>query len=405
MPRILAGTALVTCVLAGRAAAQARPAAHLMAQGIVAGIRADPQPGGGGATEVRLLQTVLMGEARWRGVAGRLTLNGEGLTLAGGEFAPGNWGEGFVDRRHPHTWAHEVMAWGTRRAGPLTVGLAAGKGFAPYGTDDPMVRPFVRYPVNHHLAQVLERLQVAAGARVGPVALEAALFNGDEPEGPWQWPRLDRLGDSWSARLLLTPAAGLELQGSLARIASPEHRPGAGPDHDKTSLSARWEGGVGGGAGYALAEWARTVEGEGLFRFTSLLAEGSWLARGVRIAYRFERTDRPEEERRFGRPFRSARPHLDDAILGVTRWTTHSVGLQRRFGGQGGIAPFVEVTMGRMRATGPALFQPDEFYGRSRFWSVTAGARLDWGGPMRRMGRYGVLAEPPRASHHTGAHP
>ena len=32
--------------------------------------------------------------------------------------------------------------------------LSAGKGFAPFGTDDPMSRPIFRYPVNHHLAQI-----------------------------------------------------------------------------------------------------------------------------------------------------------------------------------------------------------------------------------------------------------
>ena len=36
-------------------------------------------------------------------------LNLEGLTIANGELATGDWGEGFDDRRHPHTYLHEAM--------------------------------------------------------------------------------------------------------------------------------------------------------------------------------------------------------------------------------------------------------------------------------------------------------
>ena len=32
------------------------------------------------------------------------------VTLEGGELTPGAWGEGFVDRRHPHTYVHELLA-------------------------------------------------------------------------------------------------------------------------------------------------------------------------------------------------------------------------------------------------------------------------------------------------------
>ena len=65
-----------------------------------------------------------------------------------------------------------------------------------------MVRPFLRYPVNHHLAQILERALAIAALRAGPVFAEAGLFNGDEPERPGQGPRIGgRFGDSWSGRL------------------------------------------------------------------------------------------------------------------------------------------------------------------------------------------------------------
>ena len=39
----------------------------------------------------------------------RTTLNLEGLTQSDGELTFGAWGEGFIDRRHPHTLLHEAM--------------------------------------------------------------------------------------------------------------------------------------------------------------------------------------------------------------------------------------------------------------------------------------------------------
>ena len=39
-----------------------------------------------------------------------LTLDFEGLTLDRGQLNPGAYGEGYADRRHPHTYLHEAMA-------------------------------------------------------------------------------------------------------------------------------------------------------------------------------------------------------------------------------------------------------------------------------------------------------
>jgi hypothetical protein len=161
--------------------------------------------------EVRLVQPAIMAHAgaisnRVRLVA---TLNLEGLTVPNGELTPGAWGEGFVDRRHPHTYLHELMLSVPEVLGDadrdIQFSVSLGKGFAPFGTDDPMARPVVRYPVNHHLAQILERVMVIAGVRTRWGAVEAGVFNGDEPERPGQWPRLSRFGDSWSGRLTLHP--------------------------------------------------------------------------------------------------------------------------------------------------------------------------------------------------------
>src|SRR3990170_5054614 len=159
-----------------------------------------------------------------------------------------------------------------------------------------MTRPFVKYPVNHHLAQVLERAGVIAAARAGRLTLEAASFNGDEPESPSDWPAWDRIGDSWSLRATVRPGPPAELQASFADVTSPEISFGGGLDHRKMSTSARYET----SRRYALVEWARTSErdrGKEAFAFVSALAEGALAVGRARVSFRAERTERPEEER------------------------------------------------------------------------------------------------------------
>jgi hypothetical protein len=327
------------------------------------------------------------------------TLNLEGLTMEDGELALGDWGEGFIDRRHPHTYLHEVVVSFddilSRVDGSARVSLSAGKGFAPFGTDDPMSRPVVRYPVNHHLAQILERVVGILGVKAGPVILEAGLFNGDEPERPGQWPRISRFGDSWSGRVTLLPTPQVELQGSHAMVHSPEHRLGSGLDQSKWSLSARWSGAVKDFPVYGLLEWARTSEADGFFVFRSFLAEGAWTLGRSRLHYRFERTERPEEERTLS-PFRSVRPHLENSILGTTRWSIHTAGygFELRPTELLHLLPFLELSYGRMADVGGGIFEVRSFYGKTSFWSLTVGARMNLGMRLHRMGRYGVAQNP-----------
>jgi hypothetical protein len=394
-------TIVLALLLPSLAQAQSSPWIRLGASGVPLYTFADPVPRNQSLAEVRLVQPVIMAHA---GVASNrirllATLNLEGLTIEDGELTPGAWGEGFMDRRHPHTYLHELMLSGHdllgRVDGRTQVSLALGKGFAPFGTDDPMVRPAVRYPVNHHLAQILERAVVIAGVRAGPATLEAGLFNGDEPERPGQWPNVERFGDSWSGRLTLQPVAGLELQGSYAMVHSPEHRPGSGTDQDKWSVSGRWRGAVKGFPVYGLLEWARTSEAEGFFVFHSLLAEGAWTTGRSRLHYRFERTERPEEARTLSF-FRSVRPHQENSILGITRWTIHTAGYGFQLGDRDDPAsgfPFVELSHGRMAAVGGGVFDVSSFYGKESFWSISIGLRLSLGMQMHRMGRYGVAQD------------
>ncbi|MEX0980296.1 MAG: hypothetical protein WDZ89_04325, partial [Gemmatimonadota bacterium] len=330
-------------------------------------------------------------------------LNLEGLTMPGGVLTMGAFGEGFVDRRHPHTYLHEAMislALPERRFGAVDVSVAAGRGMAAFGTDDPMNRPALRYPVNHHWAQIMERAVVTLGARRGPLVVEGSLFNGDEPASPVQWPRLDRFGDSWSARVLLHPVAGVELQASHASVASPEHRPGAGPDAVKWSASGRFQR----ESTFALVEWARTSEADGRFAFSSVLAEVARTRGAHRTFYRFERTERPEEERTTD-PFRAQRPHLDDSILGISRWTIHTLGWRGAPQNRAGVTfePLAEVSLGRVASAGPGIFDAAAFYGRRSAWGITAGIRITTG-PAHRMGRYGVLAPDNGGTGHDQAH-
>jgi hypothetical protein len=353
----------------------------------------DPGPGGVTRTDFAIDVAHAMARARLAGGRIRLsaTLSLEGATIPGGVLTPGAVGEGYIDSRHPHTYLHELVATAQQPLGRnAALSITAGKGFVPFGTDDPMSRPALRYPVDHHWAQVLERFVAIVGVRAGPAALEAALFNGDEPERPWQWPNLSRLGDSWAVRATVRPGPGLEFQASHAWVASPEHRAGAGPEAVKWSGSARLERRWDARRAYGLVEWARTEVAGGFFAFDALLLEGELRLARHRPYYRFERTERPEEERGID-PFRTRRPLTDDAILGVTRWTIHTLGYGRAFAVRGLVfEPLVEVARAGVTAVGPGLFRPSEFYGDDTIWFVTAGVRVGVGRP-HRMGRYGVV--------------
>jgi hypothetical protein len=376
-------------------------AAPLKAQQVTGGVsatllydRVDPVPLGGPLGELRVIHPVGMVHASMP--AARLSFTGmvnfEGLTLDDGQLAPGVSGEGYADRRHPHTYLHEaVLTLEPRAPRGIAWSLSAGKGFAPYGSDDPMSRPVLRYPVNHHLAQVLERLVAIAAVRAGPVGLEAALFNGDEPDAPDQWPNAGRFADSWSARVTLHPVEGVELQGSLASIESPEHRGGGGLDHAQRSVSARVERAYGAHRLYGLAELARSDDDA--FVMHSFLAEAAWGRHRHQAHYRFERTERPEEQR-LANPWRTPRPHHDFSNLGVTRWSLHTFGyaFDAPAGGDLALVPMVEVTLGRVHSMTPASFDPALFYGRDTFWAVSAGVRIGWGARLHRMGRYGAAA-------------
>jgi hypothetical protein len=389
----LVGGALLPCPLAAQATWGTQVTPVLT--------RADPVPGGSTLTELRFTAPILFGHADL--LEGRVELHamldGEGLTMPNGQLATGAFGEGWEDRRHPHTWAHELLVTATDLA-PLPGGvhwsLTAGKGFVAYGTDDPMSRPELVYPVNHHWSQILERAALILGLRRGAVTLEGTAFNGDGPVAWDTWPNWSRFGDSWAARALVrASSAGVELQASYAHVRSPENRAGAGPDQDKVSVSARLERPLGPGRIYGLAEWAYNSEADGFFTFYSGLAEAQWSRAPHRVYLRLERTDRPEDERVFGNPFRTVRPLLESSITGITRWLVATGGYGR------GLTPdrlpvrvegIAEAEYAHVsRLTG--LFDPAAQYGRNDLWMFSVALRIAAGARMHRMGRYGVAAE------------
>ena len=336
-------------------------------------------------------------------VQGMLSL--EGVTIERGELNAGMTGEGYIDRRHPHTYLHELTATAQAGSARTLVSVTAGKGFAPFGTDDPMTRPFEKYPINHHLAQILERIVVIAALRRGPVILEGGSFNGDEPESAGDAPNRRRLWDSWAARLTVIPLAGSELQASYARVESPENSRGGGPDDRKYSASARFTDRA--QTRYALLEWARTgeyVSGSPTFSFTSLLAEGAVRNGDMRWAMRLERTERPDEER-LSDPFRTVVPATDFSILGRSRWIilTGRIGLTRDVGANFRVEPFLEMAgMSVSETFTPSAFDPRLFYGSNRIWSLSFGARLSSGMIHSRMGRYGAAITPERGRNFPG---
>jgi hypothetical protein len=418
-PRLLApsaGCALLAALAAGAPLRAQDPmtgwSAAVGARAIPLATHATPATGGEDRTEVYLTQPVVMGHAMSRG--GRLELTGmlnlEGATLRRGELNAGIWGEGYIDRRHPHTYLHELAAtaWivgGASSARALT--LTAGRGFAPFGTDDPMSRRLVKFPANHHLAQILERYVATAGVRAGPAVVEAGVFSGNEPTSPRDLTGLERFGDSWSTRVTIFPSRAAELQASYARVASPELPPSSESEHRKVSVSARVERSRPGGAGeYGLLEWARTEElftGVRAHDFRTLLAEGALVRRGIELGARFERTTRPEEERLVD-PFRSPVPPTDVQLLGVTRWHIVSarVALAGSENGSTRVRPFVEVGRAAVTKEFPRqVFDPRDFFGDDRIWNLSLGARLEAGMSHARMGRYGAaLAPSPAVAEH-----
>jgi hypothetical protein len=361
-----------------------------------------PALAGRARTEARITQPMLAARGSRAGGDIRYSamLNAERWTMPGGEAVAGIWGEGFIDRRHPHTVVHELMLSGELRRGRFLASVAGGRGFVPFGTDDPMVRPFTKYPANHHLAQVMERVQITAAVRLAErAAVEVSTFNGDEPQTPTSQPQWDRFADSRAARLTVWPRDGVEIQGSVAAVRSPEFLRPDGLDHAKGSASIRVvpRRGI---LQYGLLEWARTDEryqGRHIITYGSALAEARLRVRHWSLSLRAEQTTRPEDERLLDL-FRTARPPNHLVIQGMTHWRIGSAQLARdvRVVRWSHTTLFVEATRAHSRPLlVPVLLDPRDVIGGNAAWHLTAGLRLGVGAMAQRVGRYGAGAGVP----------
>lgn len=391
----------------------------LMAMGQAFPVASAGVPGEGGspleASALYLTQPAIMANlespgSRW---TMRTTLNFEGITQPDGTYTFGGWGEGFIDKRHPHTLLHELMlAWNLWELAGGALSLSAGKGFAPYGTDDPMSRPVMKYPTNHHLSQILERW-TANGTYVhrSGLSIEAGLFGGAEPDGPYDFSNIGSFGDSWSVRLTqrfgagIGPGADWEISASYGRVAheaEEDEHPGDGrgaggaPATHLMNAALRHDGLHGFGRLYILVEASRSEPSGAGRGFYSILGESRLeLGEGGRHQpyARVEYATRPEFER-LGLPgsddfFRY--DHDEESTDRATRWLITSVGFGTDVTGLPvSLRPFVEAQHQRVWAERGGV-EPGTLFGTDEFWAISTGLRMFFGGGPMRMGSYGVL--------------
>jgi hypothetical protein len=265
-----------------------------------------------------------------------------------------------------------------------------------------MSRPAVKYPTNHHLSQILERFTLNAVYASPLWSIEAGIFGGGEPTGPWDLGNVESFADSWSVRAARRVGQGMmgiwpwEFSASFGRVRE-QHE-----DGEPATVTRLFNGAVRNEANHAAGRLYALVEAslsdaneqEGFF---SVLAEAS-LARGGHRPYaRVEYSRRPEFER-LGPPDREEffRYDHDQEPLGSTRWLIVS-------GGYGlnitplpySLRPYVEAQWNRVAQDGGGI-EPDALFGRSSFFTLSAGFRLFLGGESMRMGGYGGWT-PPRA--------
>lgn len=324
------------------------------------------------------------------------TLNFEGLVQEDGELSFGGWGEGFIDKRHPHTLIHELMlSYNFLDVGGSRVSLSGGKGFAPFGTPDPMSRPGLKYPTNHHLSQILERWTLNAVVHTGRWSVEAGLFGGAEPEGPYDFSNIESFGDSWSARVARRwgsgsgPLSEWEASASVGRVSEIAHT----REEEVTWL---WNAALqpsltlGGAHLYGLLE-ASASQLASHDDFFSVLAEARYDRAGHQPYVRVEYASRPEYEREGAAGDDFFRYHDHDDPLGSTRWLiTTAAYAYELTSTPWSLRPFVEAQYHQVRGDRGGIAATD-LYGTTSFWTLSFGARIFLvGGPMR-MGSYGVL--------------
>ena len=276
-----------------------------------------------------------------------------------------------------------------------SVSLSAGKGFAPYGTSDPMVRPGLKYPTNHHLSQILERWTANASWLRAGWSVEAGIFGGQEPEGPYDFSNIESFGDSFSARvsrrwgLPSQPGTQWDASASFGSITEFAHTVEETTRFVNAALVRSAP--LGSGQLYTLAEASRSFLA-GHADFFSLLAEARYDGGGHQPYVRVEYAERPEYVRNGPASTDDFfRYEHDTDPVGTTRWLIATAAYSFELTpNPWSVRPFVEVQHHQVRGHQGGIVATDLFGGPS-FWALSVGARLFFGGDPMRMGSYGVL--------------
>ena len=221
--------------------------------------------------------------------------------------------------------------------------------------------------------------------RLAGWSLEAGVFGGTEPEGPYDFSNIRGSPDSWSGRLARrwTQGAGSatewEASVSHARVTESHH------GHEETSrllnAALRRSGPAGPGMLYGLAEASRSdpEDAEGYFSF---LAEMRYDANRHQPYLRLEYATRPEYAR-MGPDGSDGffRYDHDGHATAATRWLIATAAYARQLSSHPvSLRPFLEVQYHRVRAERGNLPR-GEFPGTaSSFWVLSLGARLFLGG-------------------------
>ena len=258
-----------------------------------------------------------------------------------------------------------------------------------------MARPGLKYPTNHHLSQILERWTANAVWLRGAWSVEAGVFGGQEPEGPYDFSNIESFGDSWSVRLarrfgpVSGPTAPWEASASFATVREYAHT-----SQEATRLinvALRRSAPIGDAQLYALLEGS-VSRLEDHMSFFSILTEARY-TRGRHQPYaRLEYARRPEHAREGPRGEDDFfRYDHDEDPLGTTRWLISTAAYAYELTGTPwSLRPFVEVQHHQVRGDQGGVVATDLF-GTTSFWAISVGARVFLGGNPMRMGNYGVL--------------
>lgn len=233
-------------------------------------------------------------------------------------------------------------------------------------------------------------------------SIEAGVFAGAEPDGPYDLANFDGFGSSWSARI--AKRWGGDLPSMPEWEASVSYADVSRDDAGATDRTRLWNGAVRYWTSglYVLTEASRSwpEDDDGPF---SVVGEAE-LVRGPHRPYaRVEYATRPEFVRLGPAGTEDFFRYDHDADpIGGTRWFIASAGYGHEATGYpASVRPFIEVQY-HYAAEERGGIRPELLFGTDNFWAISLGARIFFGGDPMRMGMYGVL-DPMTVMHRPGS--